>query len=845
MLTATIKGMLAHKLRLFLTASSIVLGVAFLTGTLMKSASKQRAFDHLFESINAGSDVVVRGHVDGPQPAPGEPRPAVPAALVDAVRAGDGVVAAEGMVEGYALLTDAHGKPIQPPGAPTLGMTLPRNPALRGETELRSGRAPRAADEVAIDASSFAKSGLSLGDPMRILFRGAPRTFTVVGTVGYGDVDDLGGATAAYFEVGTAQRLLGNTGSFDTVVAKAAEGTTDAELAERIGAVTPAGIEALTGQHVAAEQADVVKGGIRFITMLLSLFAGIALFVSSFIIWNTFSMQVAQRTRELALLRAIGATRRQVQRTILAEAVLIGAAASAVGLLAGVGMARGLVALMNAFGLSMPSAPLVVETSTIVVGLVVGIVTTVAAAVSPARRATRVLPIEALRDSAPRDDGFSKPRLGVGTLLTAAGLGSIGWSLAGSADPAVVALGAVAAVLGLMTLAPVFTRPLAALVGRPLTSRGVPGELARQNAMRNPRRTASTAMALVIGLATVATVSVFAASLKASFSDVLSTSTKADLFVLSATPQAIGYSPKVVSIVRGVDGVRTVSPTANGLGVLDGQEAAFTSVDPRTVDQVIDLGMTQGHARDLTDDGMIVKDDVADAHGWQVGDSVPVELAGRPAGDLEVEGIYPGRGIVNTEFVITGAAHTSYFPDRLEGTAGVVVDEGQDVAAVEDRIATALEDQPDATVMDQQEFEGAMASFIDQIMGLITVLLLITVAIALLGIVNTLALSVFERTRELGLLRAVGMTRGQVRAMVRWESVVISVIGAVVGTGLGTGLGMALTRTMADDGIDKTAIPAVQLAIYVVAAALAGVAAAIGPSRRASKVDVLPAVVTD
>jgi putative ABC transport system permease protein len=263
------------------------------------------------------------------------------------------------------------------------------------------------------------------------------------------------------------------------------------------------------------------------------------------------------------------------------------------------------------------------------------------------------------------------------------------------------------------------------------------------------------------------------------------------------------------------------------------------------VEEVLDLGMVEGQAADLTDDGMIVEEGFAATQGWRVGDVVPATFAGRPVGDLEVEGLYEGQGVVNTEFVITGAAHTAYVPDRLEGTAMVLVEDGQDVATVKDRIAEALADQPDATVMDQEEFEGSMADFVDQVMGLITVLLLLAVVIALLGIVNTLALSVFERTRELGLLRAVGMTRGQVRAMVRWESVVISVIGALVGAGLGTGLGVALTRTMAEDGIDQTAVPMGQLGLYVVAAAVAGVVAAFGPARRASNVDVLRAVVSD
>jgi putative ABC transport system permease protein len=363
--------------------------------------------------------------------------------------------------------------------------------------------------------------------------------------------------------------------------------------------------------------------------------------------------------------------------------------------------------------------------------------------------------------------------------------------------------------------------------------------------MRNPKRTASTAMALVIGLTMVATVTVFAASFKASFTDVLSTSTNADLYVLTPSSQSKGYSPEVVGMVRDVAGVETISPTSNGTAEIAGAKATFTSVDPATAGEALNLGMVEGQAADLTDEGVVVKDSVAKANGWEVGDAIPGSFPGAGATELVIQGTYEAKGIVNTEYVISGTAHTRYFPDRLEGTAMVLVEDGEDIAVVEDRIAEALAGQADATVMTQAEFEGEASAVIDQMLGLVTVLLLLAVVIALLGIVNTLALSVFERTRELGLLRAVGMTRSQVRAMVRWESVVISVIGALVGAGLGVALGAALTRALADEGLEKIAIPGGQLGLYVLAAAVAGVVAAIGPSRSASNVDVLRAVVTD
>ena len=845
MLSATIKGMLAHKLRLFLTATSIALGVAFLAGTLMLNSSMQRAFDDLFASVSSGMDTVVRGEAADAQAAAADERPAVPAAVLDEVRGIEGVATAEGRVEGYALLTDSHGKPIQPNGAPTLGTNLSEDPALRGEVTLRSGRAPQTPDEVAVDATSAKEGDLTLGSQVKVLFQGPAQTFTLVGIVGYGDEDDLGGSTTAYFERETAQRLLGNKGTFDTIVAKAAEGMSESELADRVDAALPNGFEALTGEAVADERADAAKDGLGFLTIALTVFAGIALFVGSFIIWNTFSMQVAQRSRELALLRAIGATRRQVMRTILAEAVLLGLVASAIGIILGVGMARGLTGLMDGFGFSLPTAGLQVQASTVAIGLVVGTVMTVVAAVAPARRATKVLPVEALRDAAPVAERFSRLRLVIGVVLIGSGVTGLLLALFGPAPVIFIAVGVVAAVLGVTTLAPLFMRRLAATIGWPLRSRGLPGDLARQNAMRNPKRTASTAMALVIGLTMVSTVAVFAASLKVSFTDVLSNSSHGDLYVLTPSSQAPGYSPEVTAMVREVDGVALVSPTAFGQAEFDGTRTPFNSIDPATVEQAMDLGMVEGDAGSLTDTGVLVTEDVAKTNGWELGDSVPAAFPGHPDVRLEVQGVTDGSGFVNTDYVISGEAHTAFMPDRLEGTSVVVVEEGEDIAVVENRIAEALANQPDATVMDQAEFEGAMAALIDQLLGLVTVLLLLAVVIALLGIVNTLALSVFERTRELGLLRAVGMTRGQVRAMVRWESVVISVIGALLGAGLGIGLGVALTRALADEGIDQIAVPGTQLGLYVVAAALAGVIAAVGPARRASNVDVLRAVVTD
>ena len=841
MLGATIKGMAAHPLRLILTALSIALGVAFLSGTMMLTDSMQRSFDEVFGQVTSGTDAIVRGEMAFVNSDVGSPP--IPAELLDTVSAVDGVAAAEGGVQGYAMIISSDGRPIE--GLASWGGSLNRDPDLRGEVTLRSGRAPEGPGEVAIDATSAQEGGLSLGSQTRILFQGPAETFTVVGTVGFADQDDLGGISSAYFDLETAQRVLGKAGVYDSIDVAAAGGVGDDELADRIAAVLPAGIEAVTGEEYAAESSTAVQENLGFVTLAMTIFAGIALFVGSFIIWNTFSMQVAQRTRELALLRAIGATRRQVMRTIVAEAAALGLAASAIGLGLGVGAAYGLSSLLSAFGPDLPTATMRLQGSTIAISLLVGTLVTIVAAIAPARRATRILPVEALHDAAIGAYRFSYRRLVAGLVISGAGIGALLAGLFAGAPAMFIALGVVAVILGVGALAPLVARPLARIVGAPLSARGVPGELALQNAMRNPKRTASTAMALVIGLTMVIAVTVFGASLKASFQDVLGNSTKADLYLRTASQWAPGFSPEVADAVLATPGVDIVSRSGWGEARFDGDIAQLSSVDPATIEQVAELGVTAGEVNGLTETAMLVSQQKADEMGWEVGDAVPVEFAQTGETELQIAGIFTEKSWFQQDYLVSLGLHELSDSAMLDSSALVTIDGGADLAEVESLVAAAVAAHPDVQVLDQDEMAESGAEFADQILGFVTVLLLLAVVIALLGIVNTLALSVFERTRELGLLRAVGMTRNQVRAMVRWESVVISVIGAVIGAVLGIGLGVSLSQSLAELGIKSIAIPAGQLALYVALAAVAGVLAAIGPARRAAKVDVLRAVVTE
>jgi putative ABC transport system permease protein len=848
MLTATFRSMVAHKLRLLLTAASIALGVALLSGTLILTNTMGVAFDQLFGKISSGTDAVVRTEAPfAESEGVGTNRGLVSESVLDDVRAVDGVAAAEGTTQGYALLTDNDGHAITTNGgAPTNGYSMPTDPELRGDIELLSGAAPNAPNEVAIDATSAEENDIAIGSTIKVLFQGPTQEFTVVGTVGYGDgIKDLGGTTSAYFDSATAQKVLGQPGMFDSIDVRAADGVSQTELALRISDTLPQGTEAVTGKTVADENAAATKANFQIVGIIFGTFAGIALFVGSFIIWNTFTMTVTQRSREIALLRAIGARRRQVMSSLLLEAALIGIAASAIGLGMGLAVAKGLKVLMDTVGLALPFTTLQVETKTVVVSLLVGTVVTVVAGFVPARRATKVLPIEALRESTPGAEKPSKKRAVIGLAVLGAGAAGILSALYSDASMKVFGLGLLAAMVGVMVVLPLAVRPLASAIAAPLKLRGMPGELAKQNATRNPRRTAATAAALMIGLTLVVSMGVFASSLKASFSDVVSDQTNADLYVATSSAQAPGFSPAVLDAVKGVEGVDEVSANGWGQARFDKEDGSFSAVDPTNAEEVMNLDVAEGSVSDLGKNGVVVGKSAATVNGWELGDTITAEFAASGKHQLHVVGIYGGKGWIGDDFILSIDQQNAFAGPQLVGTALVTLTAGADKGEVQDAITTALDDHPDAKVLDQEGFEKEASGFIDQLLIFMTVMLLLAVLIALLGIVNTLALSVFERTRELGLLRAVGMTRSQVRAMVRWESAVISLIGAVSGAVLGIGIGLAMSQVLKDEGIKSISIPTLQIVVYVALAAVAGVVAAIGPARSAAKVDVLKAVVTD
>jgi putative ABC transport system permease protein len=844
---ATLKSLLAKKLRLVLTALSIVLGVGFMAGTYVLTDTMAKAFEEVFQTAAAETDVLVRAEsafsstAQGPGGGGGsEGRQPIQASLLEDVLAVDGVATAHGDVQGYAQFVDpATNEAIGGFGPPTIGLSWDPGTSV---LQIREGRAPQGPGEVAVDAGTARAHGLAVGDEVQVLFTGPPQTFRIVAVVGFGDADNLAGATLALFELETAQVLFDKVGVYDGISVDAEEGVGPSELRSRIQAVLPEGVEAVTAATVADESAQALKDGLGFFTVALLVFAFIALFVGAFIIFNTFSIITAQRTRELALLRALGASRRQVLTSVLAEAALVGLVASAVGIGVGVLVALGLEGLLSLFGIDLPSTDIQLLPRTIVVSLAVGTVVTLVASVVPARRAARVAPIEALRDGAGAVRGASlHRRIIVGVAVTALGVIPLLYGLFAKPESVgqLVGFGAAVTFLGIALLSPLVARPVASVLGAPLRRLGVHGRLGQENAMRNPRRTASTAAALMIGLALVSMVTILSSSLKASFDAALEETLKADLTI--TTTSFTAFSPEVASLVRTVPEAAAVSEFRQNVFRYDGNNSFLTAVDPATIESVATLEMIEGTTAALSQGSILVHADVAEANGFAQGDTVTLAFPSTGQREFVVGGIYGENRLVG-DWVVSVQTYEQNYTEQLDsfvlvkGAPGVSPDDLR--AAVEARVG----DFPNIEVQDQAAFREKQAGLVDQLLGLVTAMLLLAVLIALFGIVNTLSLSIFERTREIGLLRAVGMTRRQIRAMVRWESVIIAVFGALLGLAIGVFFGFSLQRALQEEGLSELAIPGRQLAVYVVLAGLAGVVAAVAPARKAAQLNVLEAI---
>jgi putative ABC transport system permease protein len=840
MLKTTISGLLARKRRLFATALAVVLGVAFMAGTFVLTDTIQKTFHDLFGSVYVNTDAVVRGPAARGTSGLDAQRSSVEEAMVRTVTGVPGVRAAEGNVMGYAQLVDEQGKAVGT-AQDAYGFNWNQVAALNPFT-LVAGRAPQADDEVVINQAAADQGGFAVGEEATVLVQAGPRRLRIVGIVKFGSADSIATGNGVLFTQAAAQSLMGEPGKFDDIGVVADQGVSQEQLRDRLAAALP-GTDVVTGTGIVRENDREIRKAVKGLNQGLLAFALIALFVGSFIIYNTFSILVAQRGKEMALLRAIGASRRQVLGTVLTEAVAVGLAAALLGVVAGIGVAAGLRALLAAFDLlEIPAGASVVAPRTVLVSLLTGVLVSAGSAVLPAHRAAKSPPIAALRDLAQDRSGRSRRRVVIGAAVTAAGSTCLSLGLASDSKRAVVAVGLGAAVIfiGVAVLGPVIARPASRLLGLPLPAlKGMPGRLARENAVRNPKRTSATAAALMIGVSLVAFIAIFGSSTRSSLTADIDKTFSSDFQVDTGSFAAL--SPDLAKRLAQLPEVQAASGVRNGTAEVAGAASELVAVDPASYGRIVDLDVTSGRLEDLDTDGIAVLGTVARAKGWSVGDSVSVRFAETGEQRLTVAAIYGDNKIVGASYVLGLPAYDANFTDRLDGKVLVKRADGISMSAARTAVERVTAYYPTARVQDLAEYKQARSADFDKELGLLYVLLALAVLIALLGIANTLALSVFERTRELGLLRAIGMARRQVRAMVRWESVIIALFGTCMGLVIGLFFGWAMVRAQE---IALT-VPAGQLAAGALVAAVAGVVAAILPARRASRLDVLAAIATE
>ncbi len=849
MLRTAIKTMLARKLRLLTTSLAVLLGVAFTAGTLVLTDTIGKTFDQLFADVYVSTDAVVRGKTAVESSQFGDQRPRVESGALDELRKVDGVAEAQGYVEGYAQLVGKDDKVIGNPGQgpPTFGSSWIDSGVLN-PFNLAEGRPPAADNEVVLDKGAADQANVGVGDRVKVLTQREPVEVDVVGIAKFGDADSPGGATFAMFTVSRAQALVGEEGKFDQMLFAAKDGVSQAELRDRLAAEVPDGAEALTGAEITEETQSAIKEQLSFFNIFLLIFAGIAVFVGAFIIYNTFSIIVAQRSREMALLRAIGASRRQVLGAVLFESLVVGLIAGIAGLVAGIGVAAGLKALLAGFGIDIPAGGIVVTGQTVVVSLLIGTVVSLVSAVFPARKAAKVPPIAAMRDFALDTSHRSRARSAVGIVVTGIGAAALANGLFRGGDRAAYSVGFGAAIVfvGVTILGPVFAGPLSRVIGAPLPRlRGVSGNLARENAMRNPKRTAATAAALMIGVGIVSWITIVASSVKESVNQSVDKTVSSDFIVATRNFGFGGLSPVFAQQLRTLPEIGAVSSFRIAPVELDSKQDFLLATNPDSIDQLFDIGVIEGSLADLQKGTIAVHDEKAKDKGWKIGDAVSVKFVSTGEQQLRVAAIYTNNDALqgSTTFVGVDTLEANV-ANTFDSYVFVALKDGVSAEAGRAALTKAVQPYPTAEVQDQTQYKASVSNEIDTFLNLVFVLLALAVIIALMGIANTLALSVFERTRELGLLRAVGMTRAQLRSTVRYESVIIALIGTLLGLVIGVFFGWAVVEALADEGFNTLTIPVGQLAVITVIAALAGVIAAILPARRAAKLDVLKAIAT-
>ncbi|HEV2089419.1 MAG TPA: FtsX-like permease family protein [Cryptosporangiaceae bacterium] len=839
MLRATLKSLLSRKLRLTLSALAVVLGVMFVSGAFVLTDSLGKSFDALFATVNDNVDVRVsaKPNLDGGDGvnAPGT----VPAAVLDTVSKADGVKSAYPAVfADGARVIGKNGK-VAAGFGPKFGQSWNEGSI----SEIRDGRAPAAPNEIAVDAGLAKAAGLSVGDQVGVLTLKPKKTFTLVGIFGYpGNRDSLGGEQSVAFTMPVAQELmLAEKDVYTEINLVADDGVTPEQLRDQVKAAVGDRYLVQTAAEAAEAQASDIQEALSFFTYILLGFAGVALFVGVFLILNTFSMLVAQRTRELALMRAMGASRGQVINSVLIEAVVIGLVASVLGLGAGIGVGALLAWVFGNTGGGNLDIAVSVPLSAVVASFGVGLLVTMVAAMLPAVRASRIPPVAAMRDSETPDKPLTFVTV-AGAVVTAAGAGLLGWGLAGAGDATLWLIlgGVLLAFIGVALLTPIVSRPIVSLLGLAM-SWSVPGKLGRRNSARNPRRTAVTAAALMVGIALVTGISTVAASAKTSVSGAVDKTVQADLVIAGAQtgPVPPTFDAGVVEATKDLPGVRTVAAFYYEAGKVGDEQTFVAAVNDLGAAKQI-LGLQIGGTNSLSAGQLVVDADTAQERKLEPGSTVAVQLSRGGSTTYTVAGVYQKNELLSGYILAEDAVKNFRIAAPAQGY--VQLDDGADAAAVKRQVETLLKDSPEVTVQDRSAFVAQQTSGIDQVLVFIQVLLALAIVIAVLGIVNTLALSVIERTRELGLLRAIGLRRSQTMRMVTVEAVVISVFGALLGVAVGIGLGAAVVRALRDEGFSTLALPWTQMGVYLVLAAAVGVIAAVLPAIRAARLNVLNAI---
>ena len=856
MIRVALRGLLGRKLRAILTALAIILGVAMMSGTYVLTDTIDKAFSTIFDESYAGTDVVVSGKgadisfqgVDAEVPPMDE-------GLVAEINDLPDVEVASGSVadETNTKIIGSDGKAINTNGAPSLGFGVETGPDVDRFNPLNLVEGAWAAGdgEVVIDAGTADRENYEVGDTIQIATLQPKQEFKVTGIAKFGDVDSLGSATFAIFDLPTAQKLLDREGQVDSISVAGTQGTTPAQLIDEIQPVLPADAQVRSAQAEAQEDKDDISEFTSFIRYFLLAFAGIALFVGAFVIFNTLSITVAQRTREFATMRTVGASRRQILWSVIVEALTIGIVASVIGLFVGFGLAVGLNELFKALDLELPTANMVYATRTIVVSLLVGTIIALVAGLFPAIRATRVPPIAAVRE------GFTLPKSRLSPFVPYIAIGVIGLALLllgysmfkDDVDTASrllsIAGGVILLFIGVAMISSRLVRPLAAVVGLPARAiGGAAGKLARGNSVRNPGRTASTAAALMIGIALVTFVAVLANGMKASNRGAIEDQVAAD-YVITAQD---GFTPFVAAAgdaVAGSPDAEVVSNVRADLGKVGDASTYVTGIDPQTILQTYNFDWKEGDdsvVQNLADDQAIVDSKFAEDHNIAVGDTIAVLTPSGTTLEQKVVGLYappPFYPLLGGVSLTTERFDSAYDRPRNQFTF-VNVPDG-DSAATTESLESAVAEFPDAKVQTREDWITQQDEDFNQFLIMLYVLLALSVIVSIFGMVNTLVLSVYERTRELGMLRAVGMTKRQARRMVRHESVITALIGAALGLPLGIFLAALVTRALQEFDV-RFEIPWGQLVVFAIIAVIVGILAAIMPARRAAKLNVLRAL---